>query len=93
MPIDHERPTMNRYIDTRGNVSDALSFCEAIVEGIAPGGGLFVPQQIPSMSVKEIRAFAELPYAQRAARVYRAFEVDVADDAEVYRFFGHPMER
>ena len=81
MPIDHERPTMNRYIDTRGNVSDALSFCEAIVEGIAPGGGLFVPQQIPSMSVEEICALAELPYAQRAARVYRAFEVDVADDA------------
>ena len=81
MQIDHERPTMNRYIDTRGNVSDALSFCEAIVEGIAPGGGLFVPQQIPSMSVEEICTLAELPYAQRAARVYRAFEVDVADDA------------
>ncbi len=70
---------MNRYIDTRGNVSSPLSFCEAIVEGIAQGGGLFVPQEIPSMSVEEICALASLPYAQRAASVYRAFGVDVED--------------
>ena len=72
---------MNRYIDTRGNVNSPLSFCEAIVEGIAPGGGLFVPQEIPSMSVEEICGFATLPYAQRAARVYRAFGVDVDGEA------------
>lgn len=73
---------MNRYIDTRGNVEAPLSFCEAIVEGIAQGGGLFVPQEIPTMSVEEICALAELPYAQRAASVYRAFGVDV-DDADI----------
>ncbi len=72
---------MNRYIDTRGNVSDPRTFCEAIVEGIAPGGGLFVPQVIPAMSVEEICSLAELPYAQRAARLYRAFGIDVADEA------------
>ena len=81
-PLDLERfPIMNRYIDTRGNVSEPLTFCEAIVEGIAPGGGLFVPQEIPSMSVEEICSLAGLSYAQRAARLYRAFGVDVADDA------------
>jgi threonine synthase len=73
---------MNRYIDTRGNVSAPLSFCEAIVEGIAQGGGLFVPQEIPAMGVDEICSLASLSYAQRAARVYRAFGVDV-DDASI----------
>ena len=70
----------NTFIDTRGNVSEPISFTEAIVAGIAPGGGLFVPQVIPSLSVEQICALASLPYAQRAARVYDAFGIDVEPD-------------
>ena len=70
-------PTMNAFIDTRGNVTEALSFCEVIVQGIAPGGGLFVPREIPSLALGEICGLAALPYAQRAARVYDAFGIDV----------------
>lgn len=68
---------MNAFIDTRGNVTEALSFCEVIVQGIAPGGGLFVPREIPSLALGEICGLAALPYAQRAARVYDAFGIDV----------------
>ncbi len=70
----------NVFIDTRGNVSEPVSFTEAIVTGIAPGGGLFVPQTVPSLSVEQICALAALPYAQRAARVYDAFGIDIDPD-------------
>lgn len=36
-----------KYISTRGH-RDALSFSEAVVKGIAPDGGLYVPASIPA---------------------------------------------
>ena len=71
---------MNRFIDTRGNVQEPYSFCEAIVQGIAPGGGLFVPLSIPAFSIEQICELAQLPYAERAARVYDAFGIDVTPE-------------
>ena len=41
----------NCYIDTRGNVKTPLSFTEALVKGLAQGGGLFVPQNLPSFGL------------------------------------------
>ncbi len=72
---------MNRYIDTRGNVAEPFSFCEAIVQGIAPGGGLFVPETVPALSLDEVCALASMPYAERAAFVYNAFDTDVAPES------------
>ena len=68
-----------RYIDTRGNTKDPLAFSEAVLHGMASGGGLYVPEQIPSMTLDEIIALAEVPYAQRAAFVYKRFGVDFSD--------------
>ena len=68
-----------RYIDTRGTVKEPVSFTEAVVHGLAPGGGLFVPESVPELSLDGICALADLPYAQRAARVYRSFGVDLTD--------------
>ena len=70
----------NRYVDTRGAVAEAIPFTKAVVDGLAPGGGLFVPETIPALTVDEICSLAELPYAQRAARIYRAFDVDLSDE-------------
>ena len=70
----------NLYVDTRGAVAEPLAFTEAVISGLAPGGGLFVPESIPSLSVEEICALAKLPYAQRAAYIYRAFDVDLSDE-------------
>ncbi len=69
--------TQNRYVDTRGSVSVGVPFTEAVIEGLAPGGGLFVPEHIPAFSLEEIVSLASLPYAQRAARVYKAFDIDL----------------
>ena len=71
-----------RYIDTRGNTQEPLTFNEALLKGIASGGGLFVPEELPSMTLDEIVSLASMPYAERAAFVYERFGVDF-DDAEL----------
>lgn len=69
-----------RYIDTRGNVTEPLKFSEAVIKGIAPGGGLLVPEMVPTMTLDEIVSLGELSYAHRAAAIYRRFGVDFSDE-------------
>lgn len=66
------------YLDTRGLDSSRPTFSSALVKGIAPGGGLFVPEHLPSLSLEEISAFAEWPYWRRAAAVFSLFGVDMS---------------
>jgi threonine synthase len=67
----------NTYFDTRGLCTEPLTFTQAIVKGIAPGGGLFVPQVVPRLALDEILGLAALPYAQQAAFIYERFGVDL----------------
>ena len=83
--------TTNLYIDTRGQVDQPVTFTEAVVDGLAPGGGLFVPVSLPKLSLDDVVGLAALPYAQRAARVYKAFGVDLPDatvDALMAQSYG-----
>ena len=73
-------PNDNRYLDTRASMDETLSFTQAIVKGLAPGGGLLVPERIPSLSLDEILALAEHPYRERAAFIYKRFGIDIDDD-------------
>ena len=68
---------LNLYIDTRGAGPRPVTFTEAVVDGLAAGGGLYVPERIPELTLEDIAALAQLPYAQRAARIYRAFDTDL----------------
>ena len=69
---------MITYRDTRGAIDRPRTFTEAILEGIAPGGGLFVPERLPRFTVEQIVALADVPYHARAAAVYEAFGLDVS---------------
>lgn len=70
----------NYYIDTRGLSGKPLPFSQAIVKGLADGGGLFVPQELPHFTLHDILSLADLPYAKQAAYIYKAFDIDL--DAE-----------
>ncbi len=70
----------NLYIDTRGATDEPIPFTEAVVDGLAVGGGLYVPEMLPSLSLDDIVALAKLPYAGRAAAVYKAFNIDLPDE-------------
>lgn len=65
------------YRDTRGLDPMPRTFTDAVLQGLAPGGGLYVPEHLPHLSLDEVLALAEMPYARRAAVIYRAFGVDV----------------
>lgn len=71
---------MNLYIDTRGAGPCPATFTEAVINGLAPGGGLYVPENIPAFALEDIAALAQLPYAKRAARIYQAFNTDLPDE-------------
>lgn len=61
-----------KYRSTRDSarlVSDA----EAIVAGLAPDGGLFLPTEIPTLSPAELSALADEAYDVRAAKMMSKF--------------------
>jgi threonine synthase len=68
---------MIRYVDTRGLDGSQPAFTGAVIKGIANGGGLYVPERLPTLSLEEILALSDLPYARRAAAIFERFEVDV----------------
>ena len=68
------------YIDTRGQVKEPIPFTQAVLGGIAPGGGLYVPEKIPQLELDEILDLAKVPYAKQAAYIYKKFEVDVPSE-------------
>jgi len=69
-----------RYTDTRGLGRTRPTFTRALVKGIAPGGGLFVPVELPQLTMYEILAFSQWPYWRRAAAVFSRLGVDIADE-------------
>ncbi len=68
------------YLDTRGLDPSRPTFSSAVVKGIASGGGLFVPEELPTLTQEEIAAFAGWPYWRRAAAVFSLFGVDMSSD-------------
>ncbi|MCL2882948.1 MAG: threonine synthase [Coriobacteriia bacterium] len=70
----------NRYIDTRGQSPKPLEFSEVIIQGLAQGGGLFVPVTLPRLTLDDILDLSQMPYAAQGARIYEHFEVDFAAD-------------
>lgn len=57
-----------RYTSTRDHLASTTA-AGAIVKGISDDGGLFVPEEIPSLPVDAIRAMIGMPYPEVAARV------------------------
>jgi threonine synthase len=67
------------YRDSRALLPEPLPFTDVILQGIAPGGGLFVPERLPALSLDDIAALGTLLYWQRAADIYRRLEVDLPE--------------
>jgi threonine synthase len=83
-----------RYISTRGN-SPPVSGAEAILQGLAPDGGLYVPETMPKLSDDFAERFMSMDYPSRAAEVLSLFlpEFDGLKDlcVQAYKSFdGFP---
>ena len=55
------------FISTRGN--ERVTGAEAVVQGLAKDGGLFVPEKFPSVSAEEMERMLAMDYPERAALV------------------------
>ena len=55
------------FISTRGG--EKVTGAQAIVQGLASDGGLYVPETFPKISVEELEKMAEMSYPERAAFV------------------------
>jgi threonine synthase len=64
-----------RYISTRGGCP-SVSFFDTLLAGLAPDGGLYMPESWPTLSAQALAAAATVPYADTAAAVLRAFAGD-----------------
>lgn len=53
------------YKSTR-NSEVKVSSAQAIAQGISEDGGLFVPSEIPAITLDDIKALGEKSYAERA---------------------------
>ncbi len=84
-----------RYFSTR-DANLNFSFQEVILKGIAPDGGLFVPEKIPALSMDELEKFSSLPYREVAFHIFKKFEVDIDDEtlkfllSRAFKRFNHP---
>lgn len=66
------------YVSTRDTteVPRSIPSAEAIKNGIAPDGGLYMPETIPELTAEEIESLCPLDYAGRATSILSKFLVD-----------------
>lgn len=69
------------YVSTR-DTSVKVTASQAITKGISAEGGLFVPENLPVVSIEEIKRLAGLDYIGRAKAVLSLFLTDFSE-AEV----------
>jgi threonine synthase len=68
-----------RYQSTRDK-SIHLTAAEAIARGLSRDGGLFVPEEIPNLTVDEIRLLCGMKYQDRAVYIMKKFLDDFTED-------------
>jgi len=64
-----------KFISTRGQ-TPSLGFSDAVATGLAPDGGLFLPETLPDFS-GQLAAFEKLSYAELCFEFMRVFATDI----------------
>ncbi len=65
-----------RYISTRGNTAPQ-AFCDILLGGLAPDGGLYLPESYPQITRAELDAWRKLSYADLAYEILSKFITDI----------------
>lgn len=83
-----------KYISTRGQM-DPIGFQDAVMTGLAPDGGLLLPESLPNVSDK-LGGWKDLSYTELAFEVMSLFATDIPPAElrqlinESYATFDHP---
>jgi threonine synthase len=83
-----------RYVSTRGQ-TEPVSFSEAVAIGLAPDGGLFLPESLPDLGPR-LAGWRGLGYAELAVKFLALFATDIPRETlealvrRSYGTFTHP---
>ena len=66
-----------QYASTRGHTA-AQNFSDILLGGLAPDGGLYLPDEYPQVSNDELNAWRQLSYADLAFAVLSKFATDIS---------------
>ena len=83
-----------KYCSTRGQ-TPPVSFSEAVALGLAPDGGLFLPESLPDLSGR-LQDWAKLSYSELLREFFALFATDIPAAAlarmaaAAYTKFDHP---
>ncbi len=69
-----------KYLSTRGGVLPADQFCDVLLGGLAPDGGLVMPVQYPQVNAETLGRWRELAYHELAYEVISPFVSDIPAD-------------
>ena len=66
------------YYSTRDTASSprTVTAAEAIKEGLAPDGGLYLPEAVPALSAADFEALCAMDYPERAAFILSRYLTD-----------------
>jgi threonine synthase len=65
-----------RYLSTRGDKTPR-KFCDILLEGLAPDGGLYLPEHYPQVTPAMLASWRHLPYADLAFEVLSLYIDDI----------------
>ena len=68
-----------KYISTRGE-GGRLPFCDILLGGLAPDGGLYMPESYPQISAETLESWRNLPYAELAFEIMRLYIDDIPEN-------------
>jgi len=66
-----------KYLSTRGEARPR-GFCDILLEGLAPDGGLYLPQHYPQVDAATLARWRGLPYAALAFEILSLYIDDIA---------------
>ncbi len=72
-----------RYISTRGKAK-TLTFAEVVMTGVASDGGLYVPENLPKLSLEQIKKLKDLSYVDLAFEIIKLFIDDSISHSELH---------
>lgn len=67
------------YYKSTRNSNVKITSAEAIVQGISADGGLFVPSEIPAITMDEVVKLGDMSYAERAAYIFSKYLTDFTE--------------
>ena len=65
-----------KYLSTRGDATPR-AFCDILLEGLAPDGGLYLPQHYPQVDAATLARWRGLSYAELAEQVLALYIDDI----------------